>query len=89
MIRHLIKILDILRARRDAGDIDAATTILDVLDLCNKTLTKRATDILINKYMLGIDDDIQCRKYNITLNTLQSINARSFHKLEKAEKELW
>lgn len=89
MIRHLIKILDILRARRDAGDIDAATTILDVLDLCNKTLTKRATNILINKYMLGIDDDRQCKKYNITLNTLQSINARSFHKLEKAEKELW
>lgn len=89
MIRHLIKILDILRARRDAGDIDAATTILDVLDLCNKTLTKRATNILINKYMFGIDDDIQCRKYNITLNTLQSINARSFHKLEKAEKEFW
>lgn len=89
MIRHLVKILDILRARRDAGDIDAATTILDVLDLCNKTLTKRATDILINKYMLGIDDDIQCKKYGITLNTLQSINARSFNKLEKAEKELW
>lgn len=89
MIRHLIKILDILRARRDAGDIDAATTILDVLDLCNKTLTKRATNILINKYMLGIDDDRQCKKYGITLNTLQSINARSFHKLEKAEKELW
>ena len=84
MIRHLVKILDILRARRDAGDIDAATTIIDVLDLCDKTLTKRATDILINKYMFGIDDDIQCRKYNITLNTLQSINARSFHKLEKA-----
>ena len=38
MIRHLVKILDILRARRDAGDIDAATTILDVLDLCNSTL---------------------------------------------------
>lgn len=89
MIRHLIKILDILRARRDAGDIDAATTILDVLDLCNKTLTKRATNILIKKYMLGIDDDIQCKQYGITLNTLQSINARSFHKLEKAEKELW
>ena len=89
MIRHLIKILDILRARRVAGDIDAATTILDVLDLCNKTLTKRATNILINKYMLGIDDDRQCKKYGITLNTLQSINARSFHKLEKAEKELW
>lgn len=89
MIRHLVKILDILRARRDAGDIDAATTILDVLDLCDKTLTKRATNILINKYMFGIDDDIQCRKYNITLNTLQSINARSFHKLEKAEKEFW
>ena len=89
MIRHLVKILDILRARRDAGDIDAATTIIDVLDLCDKTLTKRATDILINKYMFGIDDDIQCRKYNITLNTLQSINARSFHKLEKAEKEFW
>ena len=89
MIRHLVKILDILRARRDAGDIDAATTILDVLDLCNKTLTKRATDILINKYMFGIDDDSQCRRYGITLNTLQSINARSFHKLEKAEKELW
>lgn len=89
MIRHLIKILDILRARRDAGDIDAATTILDVLDLCDKTLTKRATNILINKYMLGIDDDIQCKQYGITLNTLQSINARSFHKLEKAEKELW
>lgn len=89
MIRHLVKILDILRARRDAGDIDAATTILDVLDLCDKTLTKRATDILINEYMFGIDDDIQCRKYNITLNTLQSINARSFHKLEKAEKEFW
>lgn len=89
MIRHLIKILDILRARRDAGDIDAATTILDVLDLCDKTLTKRATNILINKYMLGIDDDRQCKKYGITLNTLQSINARSFHKLEKAEKELW
>ena len=84
MIRHLVKILDILRARRDAGDIDAATTLIDVLDLCDKTLTKRATDILINKYMFGIDDDIQCRKYNITLNTLQSINARSFHKLEKA-----
>ena len=78
-----------MRARRDAGDIDAATTILDVLDLCNKTLTKRATNILINKYMLGIDDDRQCKKYGITLNTLQSINARSFHKLEKAEKELW
>ena len=78
-----------MRARRDAGDIDADTTILDVLDLCNKTLTKRATNILINKYMLGIDDDRQCKKYGITLNTLQSINARSFHKLEKAEKELW
>lgn len=89
MIRHLVKILDILRARRDAGDIDAATTILDVLDLCNKTLTQRATDILIGKYMFSIDDDSQCRRYNITLNTLQSINARSFHKLEKAEKELW
>ncbi len=89
MIRHLVKILDILRARRDAGDIDAATTILDVLDLCDKTLTKRATDILINKYMFGIGDDSQCRRYKITLNTLQSINARSFHKLEKAEKELW